>query len=66
MKAIKEQMLKGRFSSWSLGRAQAYRLVARHYPKDAKFWREMMRENALWSVRDAKFYISTGLNQWLP
>ena len=63
MKALKAQMRKGGFSRWSIGRAQAYNLVARHYPKDAKFWREMMRENALWAVRDAKFHISMGLTQ---
>jgi hypothetical protein len=63
VKALKAQIRKGGFSNWSIGRAQAYALVAKHYPQNAKFWRELMRENALWAVRDAKFHISMGLTQ---
>ena len=63
MKALKAQIRKGRFSNWSIGRAEAFSLVARHYPQNSKFWRELMRKNALWAVRDAKFQISMGLNQ---
>ena len=58
MKALKKQLKTGGFSNWALGRAQAYNLVAKHYPQNAKFWRELMRENALWAVRDAKFQLS--------
>ena len=58
MKALKNQLRKGGFSNWALGRAQAYNLVSKHYPQNAKFWRELMRENALWAVRDAKFQLS--------
>ena len=63
MKALKAQIRKGGFSNWSIGQAQAYRIVAKHYPQNSKFWRELMRENALWAVRDAKFHISMGLTQ---
>jgi hypothetical protein len=58
VKALKKQLKTGGFSNWALGRAQAYNLVAKHYPQNAKFWRELMRENALWAVRDAKFQLS--------
>ena len=58
MKALKKQLRKGGYSNWALGRAQAFNLVAKHYPQNAKFWRELMRENALWAVRDAKFNLS--------
>ncbi len=58
MKALKKQLKTGGFSNWALGRAQAFNLVAKHYPQNAKFWRELMRENALWAVRDAKFNLS--------
>ncbi len=63
MKALKAQILKGGFSNWSIGCAQAYRVVSLHYPKDAKFWRELMRTNAVHAIRDAKFKISMGLTQ---
>jgi hypothetical protein len=55
VKALKAQIRKGGFSNWALGRAQSYLLVAKHYPKDAKFWRSLMRDNALMAVRDARF-----------
>jgi hypothetical protein len=58
VKALKKQLKTGGFSNWALGRAQAFNLVAKHYPQNAKFWRELMRENALWAVRDAKFNLS--------
>ena len=58
MKALKKQLRSGGYSNWALGRAQAFNLVAKHYPQNAKFWRELMRENALWAVRDAKFQLS--------
>ena len=63
MKALKAQIRKGGFSNWSIGQAQAYSIVAKHYPQNAKFWRELMRENAVHAVRDAKFQISMGLTQ---
>lgn len=63
MKAVKNQIFKGRFSSWAIGRAEAYKLVAMHYPMDSKFWRELMRENAKKAVLDAKFHLSMGINQ---
>ena len=63
MKALKAQIRKGGFSNWSIGRAQAYSRVAKHYPQNAKFWRELMRENAVHAVRDAKFHLSMGLTQ---
>lgn len=63
MKAVKTQIRRGTFSNWALGRAQAYALVARHYPQNAKFWRELMRDNAVHAVRDAKFHLSMGLTQ---
>jgi len=58
VKALKKQLRSGGYSNWALGRAQAFNLVAKHYPQNAKFWRELMRENALWAVRDAKFQLS--------
>jgi hypothetical protein len=58
VKALKNQLRKGGFSNWALGRAQTFNLVAKHYPQDAKFWRELMRHNALNAVRDAKFNLS--------
>lgn len=61
MKALKTQIRRGGFSNWALGRAQTYLLVAKHYPKDAKFWRALMRENATSAVRDAKFMLNNGL-----
>lgn len=63
MKSVKTQIRRGAFSNWALGRAQAYRLVSLHYPEDAKFWRELMRDNAVHAIRDAKFQISMGLTQ---
>ena len=55
MKAVKTQMLTGKFSNWALGRAQAYQMVARHYPQQAAFWRSLMRDNARAAVKDARF-----------
>jgi hypothetical protein len=55
MRALKKQLRSGGFSNWALGRAQTYLLVAKHYPKDAKFWRSLMRDNALMAVKDARF-----------
>ena len=57
MKAVKAQILKGGFSNWSLGRATAFRLVAKHYPEQAAFWRGRMRDNARDAVKDARFYL---------
>jgi len=57
MKAVKQQIAAGRFSNWSLGRASAFRLVARHHPENAKFWRGLMRVSARDAVRDARFHL---------
>ncbi len=57
MKAVKTQIEAGKFSNWSLGRAQAFRLVAKHYPDQSAFWRGLMRANALDAVKDARFYL---------
>lgn len=58
MKALKKQLRSGGYSNWALGRAQAFNIVSKHYPQNARLWRELMRENALNAVRDAKFQIS--------
>jgi hypothetical protein len=57
MKAVKTQIEAGKFSNWSLGRATAFRMVAKHYPDQAKFWRGLMRDNARDAVKDARFYL---------
>lgn len=57
-RTLKRTIRNGAFSNWSLGKAQAYRLVSVHYQKndrDHSFWRSLMRENALQAIRDAKF-----------
>ena len=58
MKALKKQLRKGGYSNWALGRAQAFNIVSKHYPQNARLWRELMRENAISAVRDAKFNLS--------
>ena len=57
MKAVKTQIEAGKFSNWALGRAQAFRLVAKHYPDQSAFWRGLMRANARDAVKDARFHL---------
>jgi hypothetical protein len=57
---LKREIRNSHFSSWSLGKAQAYQLVADHNLRtgrthDCTFWRGLMRRAALDAVIEAKY-----------
>jgi len=57
---LKREIRNSHFSSWSLGKAQAYQLVADHNrrtgrDKDSVFWRGLMRTAARDAVIEAKY-----------
>ena len=57
-RALRREIRQGSFSSWCLGKAQAFRLASTHYKcdtQDHSLWRSLMRDNALRAIRDAKF-----------
>ena len=61
MKGLKKQMKNGTTSNWFLGRAEAFRLVANYYPKDASLWRDMMRSNAQKAIGSARLHMKWGI-----
>lgn len=61
MKGLKKQMKDGTVSNWFLGRAEAFRLVANYYPKDASLWRELMRSNAQKAIGSARLRVKWGI-----
>jgi len=57
---LKREIRNSCFSSWSLGKAQAYAIVAEHNrrsgrEKESVFWRSLMRMAARDAVREAKY-----------
>lgn len=57
---LKREIRNSHFSSWSLGKAQAYQLVADHSRRlgrirDCEFWRGLMRRAAQDAVTEAKY-----------
>ena len=57
---LKREIRSSHFSSWSLGKAQAYQLVADHNRRtgrtqDCAFWRSLMRKAAQDAVIEAKY-----------
>lgn len=59
-RTLKRQIRNSHFCSWSLGKAQAYQLVADHSrrlgrTKDCEFWRGLMRRAAQDAVTEAKY-----------
>jgi hypothetical protein len=57
---LKREIRSSHFCSWSLGKAQAYQLVADHSrrtgrDKDSVFWRGLMRRAAQDAVIEAKY-----------
>jgi hypothetical protein len=59
-RTLKREIRNSHFSSWSLGKAQAYQLVADHNlrtgrDRDSVFWRSLMRRSAQDAVREAKY-----------
>lgn len=57
---LKREIRSSHFSSWSLGKAQAYQLVADHSRRlgrtqDGAFWRSLMRKAAQDAVIEAKY-----------
>jgi hypothetical protein len=62
MSTLREAIKNGRFSNWSLGRAQMLRDVSKFYKdqKDGPFWRQMMRHEAKSAVSDARMRLKWG------
>ena len=59
-RTLKSEIRNSRFCSWSIGKAQAYQLVADHNRRlgrthDCTFWRELMRRAARDAVIEAKY-----------
>ena len=57
---LKREIRNSHFSSWSLGKAQAYKIVAEHNDyagrtTEGAFWRKLMRQAARDAVIEAKY-----------
>ena len=59
-RTLKREIRSLHFSAWSLGKAQAYNLVAQHCDRigqtaNGAFWRKLMRQAARDAVIEAKY-----------